>query len=96
MYRILCESITPKVSTIASENPSEPNYTNLTLGYSNEEAGAHLIPEHADSGLITLLYYDLPSLEILEPDTGEWELVQPRPGHQVVYIGKHFSNASEG
>lgn len=96
MYRTLCKSASPPISTVAAESPKAPNYTNLTLGFSLEEPGAFLIPEHADSGLITLLYYDLPSLEILEPVTGDWEIVQPRPGLQVCYIGKHFSDTSSG
>jgi isopenicillin N synthase-like dioxygenase len=96
MYRTLCTTVSPAISTIAADSPEAPSYTNLTLGFSLEEPGAFLVPEHADSGLITLLYYDLPSLEILDPAAGNWEVVQPRPGLQACYIGKHFAKASGG
>lgn len=86
----------PIIPTADAEDPRTPSYTNLTLGYSLEEDGVELVPEHANSGLITLLYYNLPSLEILDPVSKEWDLVQPRANHQVVYIGKHLSAVSGG
>lgn len=96
MFRILCTFVDPPIPTAVADDPYKHSYTNLTLGRSLESVGEDLIPEHADSGILTILYYDLPSLEILEPTTKEWEVVQPRPGLQAVYIGQHFQASSNG
>jgi hypothetical protein len=84
----------PPMSTVAADSPKDPNDTNLTLGFFLNEPCAFSIPEHANRSLITLLHYDLPSLEISEPTSGEWKVVQPCPGLHVCYVRKRFLVAS--
>lgn len=42
---------------------------------------------HTDVGSLTLLFAPQWGLQALSPDSGEWEWVEPRPGHAVVNVG---------
>ena len=96
LVSILSTTLSPPVPTGAINNPSKPGKSNLTLGLASAPAGTDLIPSHADSGIITILYYDTPTLEILEPVTQEWEVVQPVEGLHVVYVGQALQALSNG
>ncbi|OBR05641.1 2og-fe oxygenase family protein [Colletotrichum higginsianum IMI 349063] len=96
LYRLVSTSLSPPSPIAAGDDPKQPGTTNLTLGRSGAPVGTHLIPEHTDSGLLTLLYYEAASLEILQVSTGEWGLVEPVEGLHVIYVGDALSAESNG
>ncbi|KAL2401282.1 hypothetical protein ABEF93_004546 [Exophiala dermatitidis] len=54
---------------------------------------------HTDSGLLTLLFYDQPTLQIAARDgreAGKWLTVEPRPGCAVVNVADALQKRTEG
>jgi len=42
---------------------------------------------HMDVGSLTILFCNVPGLQIRDPKSGKWEYVQPKEGHAVVNAG---------
>lgn len=42
---------------------------------------------HTDIGSLTLLFAPQWGLQALSPDSGEWEWVEPKPGHAIINVG---------
>lgn len=96
VYHALSTNIDPKVPlTTTADKPSD---TGLQLAWARPEAheGKVIAPAHTDRGLLTLLYYDAPTLEVPVPGTDEWRLVKPVEGAVVGYVGDALDGVSEG
>ena len=85
----------PHVRTATEDMPTD---IGLQLAWARPEAyeGKVIAPAHTDRGLLTLLYYDVPTLEVPVPGTDEWRLVTPVEGAVVGYIGKTLEIISDG
>ncbi|KAJ5655089.1 2og-fe oxygenase family protein [Penicillium lividum] len=96
IFTALATSLNPPAPLTAGENPDEPGASLFQLGYSAASPGKLLVPPHSDSGLVTLLFYEEPSLEVLITENLErWALVEPIEGHHLVYIGDTLQKISE-
>ena len=51
---------------------------------------------HTDVGSLTLLFADLPGLQLRHPSTEAWMHVEPLPGHAVVNVGDSLRFISKG
>lgn len=51
---------------------------------------------HTDVGSITLLLTTQWGLQVLSPRTGNWQYVQPNPGHAIINIGDSLRFLSGG
>lgn len=96
IFKLLCTSLDPPAPTSAVSNPKNPGKSNLGLGLAAAPMGTSLMSSHADDGILTILYYDVPFLEILEPASQEWKLVEVVEGLQVVNVGEDFRKLSGG
>lgn len=85
----------PIEATTTSKLPSD---TGLQLAWARPEAheGKVIAPAHTDRGLLTLLYYDAPTLEVPVAGTDEWRLVKPVEGSVVAYVGDALQASSGG
>ncbi|KAH6709523.1 hypothetical protein BKA61DRAFT_678408 [Leptodontidium sp. MPI-SDFR-AT-0119] len=96
IYHVIGSSIDPPIHlTTTSDLPSD---TGLQLAWARPEAheGKVIAPAHTDRGLLTLLYYDVPTLEVPVDGTDEWRLVKPSEGSVVGYVGDALQRSSEG
>lgn len=96
IFTLLCESLDPPAPTTAVRDPKKPGKSNLGLGLAAAPAGTALMSSHADDGILTILYYDVPFLEVLEPTTQEWKAVEVIKGLHIVNIGESFRTISDG
>lgn len=49
---------------------------------------------HTDAGSLSLVFSNIPGLQVLMPHTDEWTYIAPRPGHAVVNVGDSLQNLS--
>ncbi|KAH7128965.1 hypothetical protein EDB81DRAFT_888740 [Dactylonectria macrodidyma] len=95
LFTLLVTSLDPPSPTTAGDNPEQPGASLFQLGYSVAPAGELLVPSHTGDGLVTLLFYREPSLEVpLEGNSEDWGIVEPIEGHHLVYIAKALQKIS--
>lgn len=92
---LLCKSLDPPISTEIVQEPWNPGRSNLCLGLAAAPAGTPLVDRHVDSDLLTMTFYDEPFLEVQQPTTGEWKVVDIGENLPIVNIGTSFQRASE-
>lgn len=67
---------------------AESNTTLVLLRYPKDVSASNVGHNaHTDIGSLTLLFSKQPGLQILSPETHEWEWVAPREGHAIINIG---------
>lgn len=79
----------------ATDKPSESGLK-LALISDKAQVGELIGAEHTDSGLITLLFYDAPTLELPVHGTSDWQLVKPIKGCAIVNIADSLQRESGG
>ncbi|KAK1621892.1 hypothetical protein BDP81DRAFT_466477 [Colletotrichum phormii] len=91
---LLCESLDPPVLTSSFNNAEGPGLSNMCLGLATTPAGTSLMDSHLDEDLLTITFYDEPFLEVLEPLTGEWKVVEVLENMPIVNVGDSFQQLS--
>lgn len=56
----------------------------ITYGTEEENVG-HIA--HTDAGSLSLVFSEIPGLQVAMPHTDEWTFIAPRPGHAIVNVG---------
>ncbi|KAL0929816.1 2og-fe oxygenase family protein [Colletotrichum truncatum] len=92
---LLCESLDPPISTEVVSDSRKPGRSNMCLGLASAAAGTSLMEHHVDSDLLTLTFYDEPFLEVQQPKTGEWKVVDVCENRPIVNVGTTFQRVSE-
>lgn len=91
---LLCTSLDPPVTVAAIKDPKNPGLSNLCLGLAAAPAGTPLLGSHLDEDMLTITYYDEPFLEVLDPISQEWSVVQVLENLPIVNVGDRFQEAS--
>ena len=73
---------------------SPPKYTNTGIGPIEKEKVA--IGAHTDFGSLTFLHNRLGGLQVLPPNSPDWQYVRPIPGYAICNIGDSLSIFSGG
>jgi isopenicillin N synthase-like dioxygenase len=91
---LLCTSLNPPLKVAAINDPKNPGLSNLCLGLAAAPAGTPLLGAHLDEDMLTITYYDEPFLEVLDPTSQEWRVVEVFENLPVVNVGERFQEAS--
>lgn len=91
---LLCRSLDPPIAVAAIKDPKNPGLSNLCLGLAAAPAGTPLPGSHLDEDMLTITYYDEPFLEVLDPTSEEWRVVEVFENLPIVNVGDRFPKAS--
>ncbi|KAF4341802.1 oxidoreductase 2OG-Fe(II) oxygenase family [Fusarium beomiforme] len=96
IYEVLSLNLKPPAPTREGHDPQKPGRSELTLARGKATPRQVIVPEHRDEGLLSILYYEAPHLEIQDPAKDDWILVQPSKGLHPVYVAETLQRSSKG
>lgn len=91
---LLCTCLDPPVPAAAITDPQNPGLSNLCLGLAAAPPGTPLLGSHLDEDMLTITYYDEPFLEVLDPISQAWKVVDVFEQLPIVNVGDRFQEAS--
>ncbi|KAF5566450.1 2og-fe oxygenase family [Fusarium phyllophilum] len=96
LYQALSLGLDPPAPIAQGEDPQKPGRSELTLARGSAPPKDVIVPEHRDEGLLSILYYEAPHLEIQNATKNGWVLVQPYEGLHPVYVAETLHRSSGG
>ncbi|KAH6970318.1 hypothetical protein DER45DRAFT_609020 [Fusarium avenaceum] len=93
LYQVLSLGLEPPASIEEGNDPEKPGRSELTLARWSAHVKEVIVPEHRDEGLLSILYYEAPHLEIQKKAKNGWILVQPSEGLHPVVVQAGYTAA---
>ena len=100
VLRNICAALgtqaTPKISTATTYNEKKPGSSGLCLGLATAQSGAAILGRHTNEGMLTIVFFNEPILEIQDRLTQQWKEIPVNGRLPVVYVGESLQKASNG